>query len=130
MRNSKKNELDLSRAHNLLSEETVLKGNVVTQNDFRLDGTVEGDIKCGGRLVIGPKGFVKGTLEGVKIEVLGKIEGNIKASEILTLKASSSVTGDIYSAVLEIEPQANFDGKCHMNQKKSMSTVKGDSKEA
>jgi len=119
MRNSKKNELDLSRAHNLLSEETVLKGTVVTQNDFRLDGTVEGDIKCGGRLVIGPKGFVKGNIDSIKLEVLGKIEGNVKASEILTLKTSSSVTGDIYTSVLEIEPQASFDGKCHMNQKKS-----------
>ena len=47
--------------HNTLAAGTTVKGDIVTETDFRLDGKIEGDVSCSGKIVIGPKGNVRGS---------------------------------------------------------------------
>ncbi|MDR1780661.1 MAG: polymer-forming cytoskeletal protein [Tannerella sp.] len=102
---------------NVLAAGTSVKGSIVTEADFRLDGRIEGDINCKGKIVIGPRGLLKGNIVSENAEILGAIEGSIKISEKLILKASSIVQGDIFIRSLEIEPGAAFNGTCTMSGK-------------
>ena len=100
--------------HNTLASGTTVKGNISTDKDFRLDGSVEGDINCNGKIVIGPQGNVKGNIVSTNAEILGTIVGTIRIAEKLLLKSTAVIKGDIYTKILEIEPNAKFDGICKM----------------
>jgi cytoskeletal protein CcmA (bactofilin family) len=111
---TRKEETPTNGLHNILAGGTIVKGDIVTDVDFRLDGRIEGNINCTGKIVIGPKGHIEGDIVSVTAEILGTVVGNIRTSEVLLLKASSVVTGDIYTQTLEIEPGAKFSGICNM----------------
>lgn len=100
--------------HNTLAAGTSVKGDIITETDFRLDGKVEGNITCAAKIVIGPKAQVTGDISSVNAEVLGTVEGNIRINGVLILKASAIVKGDISAQTLEIEPNARFNGVCTM----------------
>lgn len=100
--------------HNTLAAGTAVKGDIITETDFRLDGKVEGNITCAAKIVIGPKAQVTGDISSVNAEVLGTVEGNIKINGVLILKSSAIVKGDISAHTLEIEPNACFNGVCSM----------------
>ena len=63
--------------HNTLAAGTTVKGDIVTETDFRLDGKIEGDVSCSGKIVIGPKGNVTGNIVSTNAEILGEVEGSI-----------------------------------------------------
>lgn len=100
--------------HNTLAAGTTVKGNITTEADFRLDGKVEGDVNCNGKIVIGPKGNVTGNITSSNAEILGEVEGSIRVSAKLILKSTAIVKGDIFTQSLEIEPNAHFNGICNM----------------
>ncbi|MDR0537292.1 MAG: polymer-forming cytoskeletal protein [Tannerellaceae bacterium] len=100
--------------HNILAVGTTVKGDIITDGDFRLNGRVEGNINCAAKLVIGPKGYIDGDINSVNAEIQGTVVGCIRTSGALVLKASSVVTGDIFAQTLEIEPNAKFSGVCNM----------------
>jgi cytoskeletal protein CcmA (bactofilin family) len=102
---------------NVLAGGTVITGSIVTESDFRLDGRIEGDIHCKGKIVIGPKGCIQGNVISENAEVLGTVEGSIRIREKLVLKSSAQVKGDIFIQILEVEPGANFNGCCTMSGK-------------
>jgi len=103
--------------HNVLATGTTLIGKIETEADFRLDGRVEGEINCKGKIVIGPKGCVKGNIMTVNAEILGNVEGTIRTRERLVLKSSAEIKGDIFIQTLEIEPGAKLNGTCTMSGK-------------
>ena len=88
------------------------------ETDFRLDGKVEGDISCNGKIVIGPKGSVTGNIVSENAEILGEVDGSVKVSAKLILKSTAIIKGDIYTQSLEIEPNARFNGACSMCSEK------------
>jgi cytoskeletal protein CcmA (bactofilin family) len=103
--------------HNVLASGTTVTGKIVAETDFRIDGRLEGEINCKGKIVIGSKGSIKGNVETVNAEVFGGVEGTVHVRERLVLKASADVTGDIYIQTLEIEPGAKLNGSCSMSGK-------------
>ena len=109
-----KEDISLSGLHNALAAGTVIKGNISTESDFRLDGKIEGDVTCKGKIVVGPKGHVVGNITAPNAEILGKVDGNIHTSSKLTLKSSAIINGDIFIQLVEIEPNAQFNGACNM----------------
>ena len=109
--------------HNVLAGGTVVTGTIVSDSDFRLDGRVEGDINCKGKIIIGHKGSISGNIISDNAEILGSVEGVIRIKEKLIFKSSASIVGDVYSQTLEIEPGANFNGSCTMSGKKPLETV-------
>ena len=68
-----KDENSAGGLHNALAAGTTIKGNIITETDFRLDGKVEGDISCNGKIVIGPKGSVTGNIVSENAEILGEV---------------------------------------------------------
>lgn len=100
--------------HNTLAAGTTVKGNIVTETDFRLDGNVEGDIQCNGKLVIGAKGAVQGNIICDNAEIHGSLIGTIHVNSKLVLKATAHLQGDVTTQLLEIEPSAQFNGTCTM----------------
>ena len=116
MFNKEKNpsEKQVSGAATLISAGTVLKGDVVSETDLRIDGTIKGNIKCSAKIIIGSTGFVDGNIEGVQADITGKVQGNIAVKEFLQLRGESNVTGNIAAAKLQIDPSATFNGQCQM----------------
>ncbi len=100
--------------HNSLATGTIIKGNIRAEEDFRIDGTVEGNIECSGKVVIGPSAVVIGHINCQNAELMGKIQGNIRAEGTLCLKNSVIYSGDIVAKNLEIETGAIFNGTCSM----------------
>ena len=110
-----KDENSAGGLHNTLATGTTVKGNIITETDFRLDGQVEGDISCNGKIVVGPKGQVIGNIVSSNAEILGEVEGSVRVSEKLVLKATANIKGDVFAQSLEIEPNARFNGVCNMS---------------
>ena len=84
---------------------------------MRVDGTIEGDVKCSGKLVIGEHGMVKGTVECQNAEIMGKLDGKIDVKYALALRATSNLKGEITTGTLMVEPNAMFNGTCQMGSK-------------
>jgi cytoskeletal protein CcmA (bactofilin family) len=100
---------------NLISAGTEIIGDVKSGGDIRIDGTLTGNLNTKGKVVIGPTGKVKGEVICKNSEVAGLIEGKIIVGQLLNLKASSKILGDIATSKLSIEPGAMFTGTCKMS---------------
>jgi cytoskeletal protein CcmA (bactofilin family) len=98
----------------LIGAGTTVKGDMHSDQDIRIDGKVEGNITGTSKIIIGQNGLVEGNISGKQAVVLGIVNGNIKVSDILQLKGTSIVTGNVYAAKLHVEPSATFNGECHM----------------
>ena len=109
----KNSEFDFS-AMNKIGDGTSIQGDINSNGDIRIDGSIEGSVTCKGKMILGPSGTIKGDVTCANAEVSGNIKGNIKISELLNLKASSVVNGEISTGKLSIEPGANFTGTCVM----------------
>jgi len=114
-----------SNVINQISAGTEITGDVSTSGDIRFDGILNGNLKTKGKLVIGETGAVKGEVHCKNAVVEGKIEGKISVNELLTLKATSSMTGDIITRRLAIEPGAKFSGHCNMSADTTSSSYAG-----
>jgi cytoskeletal protein CcmA (bactofilin family) len=101
-------------AHNALSSGTLVKGNIVAEEDFRIDGKVEGQIECAGKLVVGPQAEITGDIHCQNADIIGKVNGNIVVRETLSIKASGVFTGEIIATRLEVESGAVLNGTCKM----------------
>ncbi|MFA9389406.1 MAG: polymer-forming cytoskeletal protein [Prolixibacteraceae bacterium] len=100
---------------NSIAASTVMKGDISTESDIRIDGMLEGNLITKGRLIIGPTGNVKGEITCKNTEIEGRAEGKITSSGLLTLKSTAIFSGEILTGQLMIEPGANFSGNCKMN---------------
>lgn len=99
---------------NTITNGTVIKGNIQASGDFRMDGTLEGDITLNGKLVIGESGVVTGNVVCQNANIIGTVNGNVTVKELLSLYATAKVKGDILINKLSIEPGAAFSGTCRM----------------
>lgn len=107
----------------LIGAGTTLTGDVVSQNDLRIDGSIKGNVKCSAKIIIGATGFVDGNVDGVQADVVGKVQGNIIVKEILQLRGECNVLGNITAGKLQIEPTAIFNGKCQMGSQAAVAAA-------
>ena len=103
-----------STAINIITDGTLVKGDITATGDFRLDGTLEGNIQLNGKLVVGDSGVVNGNVLCQNANIIGTVNGNLSVKELLSLHTSARVRGDILINKLSIEPGATFSGKCRM----------------
>ena len=111
---AKFNETD-NTTINLISNGTEITGDIKSNGDIRVDGSLTGNLNTKGKVVIGPTGKIKGEVLCKNSEVSGIIEGKISVGQLLNLKASSKILGDIATSKLSIEPGASFTGTCKMS---------------
>ena len=95
-----------------VSAHSYYKGNFYSDNDIRIDGTFEGDILTQGKAVVGEKARVLGTIICASLDVWGNIKGDVYVKDTLSLKATSTVEGNMYYTRLQLEIGANFEGMC------------------
>src|SRR5918993_1253459 len=103
----------------LIAAGTTLKGDITSNGDIRIDGTLLGNMQCTAKVIIGSNGVVEGDISGQQADIMGKVNGTIKVKELLQLKGGSVVSGNLHAGKLQIEPSANFNGQCHMNTNQS-----------
>ena len=98
----------------LISTGTTLKGDINSNSDLRIDGTIIGNIRGNAKIIIGSTGVVEGDIEGNQADITGKVTGNIKMKDLLQLRGECNITGNLNAGKLQIEPTATFNGQCHM----------------
>lgn len=101
-------------ANTIIGAGTSIKGNIESNGDIRIDGTLTGNLHAKAKILIGPDGVVEGDIEGQQADVLGKVNGTIKVTDLLHLRGKANLSGDIYAGKLQIEPTVTFNGQCHM----------------
>ena len=99
---------------NRIVEGTTIKGNIISQADFRLDGELTGNFQSKGKIVIGPAGSVTGDIVCRNADIEGKFNGKIHVAEILNVKHKASIYGEVVCGKLSVEPGADFSASCMM----------------
>ena len=99
---------------NALTAGSKIVGNITADSDYRIDGLIEGELNCSGKVVIGEAGKIKGTVICANAEIMGLLEGKIKCHQQLSLRASGKIQGDVQTKTLIVEPGAQFNGTCSM----------------
>ena len=120
-----KSYTDLLGKTNRIVEGTSIKGDIVSQADFRLDGELIGNFQSKGKIVIGPAGSVTGDIICKNADIEGKFNGKIKVSEILNVKHKASIYGEVVCGKLSVEPGADFSASCKMKTN-SKNTIPND----
>jgi len=110
----KKKPLEPSAAQNRINEGTKLKGDISSTGFFRIDGTVEGNVKTPSKVVLGKLGVIIGTLSCDNADIEGRFEGNLQVSGMLTLRSTAVVDGDVIVGKLAVEPGATMNASCIM----------------
>lgn len=119
-------KFDSSSIQNIISPSTRITGDFTSNGDVRVDGYLEGTIKTAGKVVVGKDGQIVGKLECSNAYVEGKFNGEMKIEQILTLKSTAIIEGDVVTEKLSVEPGAIFNVSCVM--KSSIKDIQGDSK--
>jgi cytoskeletal protein CcmA (bactofilin family) len=103
---------------NLVGSGTTIKGDVFSSGDIRIDGTITGFLESKGKVVVGSTGVIEGDVVCQNADISGNVRAKVSVTDLLTLKASSRITGDILTGKLAIEPGAIFTGSCTMDKPK------------
>ena len=112
-----KNPEDLSgNINNIIAKGTSIVGEIDAAGNIRIDGKVKGNIKCKSKVVTGKGSLIDGNIYAQNAEIEGDITGVLEISELLILKSSAVVQGDIRTAKLIIENGARFNGSCKMGE--------------
>ncbi len=105
---------EISNSSNTIGKGTFLEGNVETYGNIRIEGKVTGNVKSKSKVALGPSSFVQGNVVAQNADLEGEVKGRIEVSELLVLKATAVIHGDIITGKLVVEPGAVFNGTCRM----------------
>ncbi|MGB0367496.1 MAG: bactofilin family protein [Flavobacteriaceae bacterium] len=108
---------------NRIERSTKITGDIVSEADFRIDGTLEGTITTSGKVVIGKEGVINGNVNCAFADVEGKFNGKIEVKESLSLKSTSSIEGEVIIGKLIVESGASFNAKCSMRSAKEVKSI-------
>lgn len=97
-----------------ISAGTIIKGEIVSPYDIRIDGTFEGKVQSKGRVVVGEKAHIQGDIICANIDLWGKVEGNVFVKDTLALKEGCVVNGNLHIKRLSVELGSTFNGNCRM----------------
>jgi cytoskeletal protein CcmA (bactofilin family) len=113
-----------SPVRNLIGTGTVIKGDIESNGDIRIDGQLIGSIKSNGKVTIGQTGTLEGDITCKQAEIAGNVKGIITTEELTSLKATAKLEVDLTTKQLLIEVGAQFTGKCVMGQQSTIAMPK------
>ena len=99
---------------NIIRSGTEINGDINCRGDIRIDGKLIGNLVSDGKVVVGEEGIVEGNIKCSNATISGGVKVNIEVNELLTLKSTANLVGEINTNKLMIEPGANFSGSCKM----------------
>ena len=103
-----------SNSLNSLVKGTKIEGVITSENDIRIDGIIEGTLTCKAKVIIGPSGVIKGDVKCENAVIEGRLEGNLSVAQLLTVKESAEVHGDVVTNKLLVQSGATFNVTCRM----------------
>lgn len=112
--NKIKTSSESSREQNRISAGTVITGDIIAKGGFRVEGTIRGNVKTAGKVVISKGGLIDGTLTCQNADFEGKFNGKLTVIETLTLRSSALIEGEVTAGKLAVEPGATFNASCEM----------------
>ena len=115
---------DINGKHSRIESSTSIKGDIVSEGDFRIDGTLEGSIKTNGKIERGKEGLVNGGLSCNNADVEGKIKGNLFVSGTLSLRSTCHIEGEVVIGKLMVESGANFNASCLIKKRRQQTDTR------
>lgn len=126
-KSNKKTTADLFGKINRIVEGTIMEGNITSQADFRIDGDLIGNFKSTGKVVIGSTGKVIGDIICVNADIEGKFVGKIDVSDILNVKSTAQIQGDVLIGKLSVEPGAQLNvTSCRMKDNLKLNQIESE----
>lgn len=99
---------------NVIAKNTTIAGEINSDGDFRIDGTLEGNLKTNGRVIIGADGIINGNVNAANADIEGTFKGKLEVSNTLTVKGTATISGEVVIGKLSVEPGATFNATCAM----------------
>ena len=110
---AKTNDTDAA-AINIIRKGTTINGDITCLGDIRIDGELKGKLISEGKAVVGSTGIIHGEVMCKNADISGTLNATLVVKELLLLKSTANIIGDIKTNKLSIEPGANFTGSCNM----------------
>lgn len=105
---------EISNTSNVIGKGTTVLGTITASGNLRVEGVVQGDVNSQAKVALGTEARVDGNIVAQNADLEGKVSGNLTITEVLVLKATAVITGDISTSKLVIEPGVVFNGNCKM----------------
>ena len=106
-----------NNSSNIIGKGTILEGNIETFGNIRVEGKLVGKVKTKSKAAFGPSAQVEGNVLAQNAEIEGHVTGTVEISDVLILKSTSVIDGDIVTNKLIVESGAAFNGSCKMGVK-------------
>ena len=97
-----------------IAEGTVFTGNITASKGIKINGIVKGSVICNGKVIVGKTGIIEGEIKCLNAEMEGVLKSAITVKELLELKSTANLQGEIITGRLSVEPGASFTGSCKM----------------
>jgi cytoskeletal protein CcmA (bactofilin family) len=105
---------EISNSSNNIGKGTVLEGNVETYGNIRIEGKVVGNVKSKSKVALGKSAVIEGNILALNADVEGEVKGKMEISDVLVLKSTARIHGEIVTGKLIVESGAVFNGGCKM----------------
>jgi cytoskeletal protein CcmA (bactofilin family) len=112
--NDSSKKTEMTETINTIGAGTIVTGDIQSKGDIRLDGVLKGSVNTSGKVVLGKEGIIEGDVVCNSADISGTIKAKITVSQLLSLKATAKLNGEIITNKLSIEPGAAFTGSCSM----------------
>lgn len=110
-----KNDPAQNAALNMIGMGTLIKGDLSSEGDLRIDGKIEGDVLSKSKIAMGAGAAINGNVNARSADISGRIDGNVVVNETLFLRSSARINGNISTSKLVVESGAEFNGSCLMS---------------
>ena len=114
LKSKSNSEESVATSASIIGAGNTITGNIESNGDIRVDGTIKGNVYSKAKVLVGPMGLIEGDLYSNNADISGQVSGKIVIEALLVLKGNAVVAGDIHTAKLFIEPTVSFNGQCHM----------------
>jgi cytoskeletal protein CcmA (bactofilin family) len=101
-------------SNNSLVNGTRIEGTIFTESDIRIDGQVTGTVHSKGKIIIGSTGQIHGEIQCKNAVIEGKFSGILVCTELLQVKETAVIEGDVSTAKLLVQAGATFNVTCRM----------------
>jgi cytoskeletal protein CcmA (bactofilin family) len=111
---SKKELEQLSNSSTIIAKNALLEGTLDTDGNLRIEGKLAGNIRCKSKVAMGDSSVVEGNVVTQNAEIAGRIKGQLEVMDLLILKSTAVIDGDIIAGKIIVEAGAIFNGSCKM----------------
>jgi cytoskeletal protein CcmA (bactofilin family) len=111
---SKTTTSESTNALNSLVKGTTVEGTIYSESDIRVDGVIKGNLTCKAKVIIGPTGFIDGEVKCENAMIEGKLSGKLRVTDLLSVKETAEIIGDVVTGKLLVQPGAIFNVTCNM----------------